>query len=135
MEAQWNRSLKWFFEDAPRAIPFRELSLGTGESVPSFLNKEQRIISELFFPKKYGAFSNKKIWDELSSFIPNHYTIDDELTLEVVKMAQWAHKYGLSLGDRYCLALGAKLDLPIYTADKIWKSVEKHLDVKIYLIR
>lgn len=27
---------------------------------------------------------------------------------------------GLSLGDRACIALGIKLQAPIYTADKIW---------------
>ena len=33
------------------------------------------------------------------------------------------HK-GLSLGDRACIALGQKLKLPIYTADKIWGELQ-----------
>lgn len=84
--------------------------------------------------KKFNI-APEKIWDELSNFISHHYAVDDELTLEVVRMATWASKYGLSLGDRYCLALGKTLTLPVYTADKIWKSLESELDIKIHLIR
>lgn len=31
---------------------------------------------------------------------------------------------GLSLGDRACIALGQKLQAPIYTADKIWGELQ-----------
>jgi ribonuclease VapC len=42
-------------------------------------------------------------------------------------------EFGLSLGDRACLALGLTLQLPIITADRAWKSVS--LPVEIRLIR
>lgn len=45
----------------------------TYKSVPSFLNKEQTIISELFFPKKYGTISTKKNWDELNCYKINKF--------------------------------------------------------------
>jgi PIN domain nuclease of toxin-antitoxin system len=38
---------------------------------------------------------------------------------------------GLSLGDRACLALGAVLQLPIYTADQAWKELQLGLDIQI----
>lgn len=41
---------------------------------------------------------------------------------------------GLSLGDRACLALGQIMQLPIYTADRIWSQV-KIEGVEIRLIR
>lgn len=44
------------------------------------------------------------------------------------------HNLSLSLGDRACIALGQHLNLPIYTADKIWKEIP-HSTVKIELIR
>ena len=31
---------------------------------------------------------------------------------------------GLSLGDRACIALGVIMNIPIYTADKIWAKLE-----------
>ena len=43
------------------------------------------------------------------------------------------HK-GLSLGDRACIALGIKMQVPIYTADRVW--AELQLDnANIKLIR
>ncbi|MBE9050869.1 type II toxin-antitoxin system VapC family toxin [Nostocales cyanobacterium LEGE 11386] len=40
---------------------------------------------------------------------------------------------GLSLGDRACLALGKRLNLPVLTADKVWSSLS--LGITINLIR
>ncbi len=41
--------------------------------------------------------------------------------------------FGLSLGDRACLALGKDRKAAIVTADKIWKKID--LDMDIILIR
>ncbi len=41
--------------------------------------------------------------------------------------------YGLSLGDRACLALGQHLHQPVLTADRLWKTLK--LDVGVQLIR
>jgi len=42
-------------------------------------------------------------------------------------------KYGLSLGDRCCLALAISLNSPVYTAERIWKSL--NVGVPIHVIR
>ena len=40
--------------------------------------------------------------------------------------------FGLSLGDRACLALGIEKQIPIYTADKIWSKINlKNLDLRL----
>jgi ribonuclease VapC len=41
--------------------------------------------------------------------------------------------FGLSLGDRACLALGIHLDLPIMTADRVWAKLD--IGVSIEVIR
>ncbi len=41
--------------------------------------------------------------------------------------------FGLSLGDRACLALALALKAPVYTADKSWKQLK--LGVRIHVIR
>ncbi len=41
--------------------------------------------------------------------------------------------FGLSLGDRACLALAIALDAPVYTADQVWKKLR--LRIPLHLIR
>lgn len=42
---------------------------------------------------------------------------------------------GLSLGDRYCLALANRLGLRAMTADRQWRGVAEAIDAQIELIR
>ncbi|MGA2340752.1 MAG: type II toxin-antitoxin system VapC family toxin [Terracidiphilus sp.] len=42
-------------------------------------------------------------------------------------------KYGLSLGDRCCLALATALKAPVYTTEQTWRSLK--VGVPIHLIR
>ena len=42
---------------------------------------------------------------------------------------------GLSLGDRFCLALGARDRLPVWTADRQWRTIGEKLGVEVVLIR
>jgi ribonuclease VapC len=41
--------------------------------------------------------------------------------------------FGLSLGDRACLALAQHLQLPVLTADSVWAAL--HLGIEVKLIR
>jgi len=38
---------------------------------------------------------------------------------------------GLSLGDRACLALAARLGLPVLTADRVWASLGPAVNVQV----
>lgn len=42
---------------------------------------------------------------------------------------------GLSLGDRFCLALAQRDGLPAWTSDRSWKTVESAAGVKVVAIR
>jgi PIN domain nuclease of toxin-antitoxin system len=42
-------------------------------------------------------------------------------------------KYGLSLGDRSCLALAIALKAPVYTTEQVWRGLK--LGVPIHVIR
>lgn len=44
-----------------------------------------------------------------------------------------SRRLGLSLGDRACLALAARLAVPVLTADTVWAELD--LDIEIRLIR
>lgn len=57
---------------------------------------------------------------------------DDQAKIAGSLIAQTS-AFGLSLGDRACLALGIALKAPVYTADRSWKNLK--LGVRIHLVR
>jgi PIN domain nuclease of toxin-antitoxin system len=68
--------------------------------------------------------------DIISCIIP----FDLDQAAEAARLNQLVKHKGLSLGDRACIAVGIKLEIPIYTADKAW--AELNIDkANIKLIR
>jgi ribonuclease VapC len=63
---------------------------------------------------------------ELMAFTAAHAQIAGDLV-------RLTRPFGLSLGDRACLALGVDLGVPVYTADRSWKKLR--LPVQINVIR
>jgi ribonuclease VapC len=60
---------------------------------------------------------------------------DDALTWEAGGLRSVTASAGLSLGDRFCLALAKRLGVSAYTADKVWKDVAGNAGVKVVIIR
>ena len=58
---------------------------------------------------------------------------DEFLAVEASRLRAVTRRLGLSLADRSCIALAKHLRLPLFTADKAWRSVKT--GVKINLIR
>jgi len=58
---------------------------------------------------------------------------DVDLALAAGGMIAETNSHGLSLGDRACLALAARENLPALTADRAWKGVD--VGVEIQFIR
>ena len=56
----------------------------------------------------------------------------EELAWEAARLRPMTKQYGLSLGDRACLALAIKLKIPAVTADKEWSKLKL---CKVILIR
>jgi ribonuclease VapC len=48
------------------------------------------------------------------------WPFDERFALDVADLRNQTRPYGLSLGDRACLALGSFLKIPILTADRKW---------------
>jgi ribonuclease VapC len=70
------------------------------------------------------------ITETIGAVIP----FNNEHYLLAAKLWQSTKMYGLSLGDRACLALAQHMKLPIYTADQVWKKLEIE-NLQIHLIR
>lgn len=60
---------------------------------------------------------------------------DLDLALEASALLPATRSAGLSLGDRFCLALAKRLDRPVLTADRAWTTVAEAIGVRVQLIR
>ena len=60
------------------------------------------------------------ICDMIRELIP----FDVEQAQCAAELQPYVRHKGLSLGDRACIALGQKLQVPVYTADKIWGELQ-----------
>lgn len=56
---------------------------------------------------------------------------DDEQAAFTANLRALSKPYGLSLGDRACLALADKLKVPVLTADKIWQKLDLSLEIRL----
>lgn len=66
------------------------------------------------------------------------YTVvaaDDALAWEAGNLRAATSSAGLSLGDRFCLALAKRLGVAAYTADKAWRDIAGDVAAKIVTIR
>lgn len=62
---------------------------------------------------------------------PETFTADQAKTAG--SLIAKTEKYGLSLGDRSCLALAIALNASVYTTEKVWKNL--NLGIPIHVIR
>jgi len=63
---------------------------------------------------------------EAVPFMPEHAKVAGDLVAQT-------RPFGLSLGDRACLALGLAWKAPVYTADRSWKKV--NVGARVHVIR
>jgi ribonuclease VapC len=95
-------------------------------------------ISTVNLAEVQGTLVNKGIsardaWEETRGYV----SVIEPFTAEQGRLAGslvgQTRSFGLSLGDRACLALGIILKAPVYTADQAWKSLQ--IGCEIHLIR
>ncbi|KTR07067.1 twitching motility protein PilT [Aureimonas ureilytica] len=61
--------------------------------------------------------------------------VGQEVAEEAARLLSLSKEAGLSLGDRFCLALARSLDVPALTTDRAWKDIAKPAGVKVELVR
>jgi ribonuclease VapC len=72
-------------------------------------------------------------WAAALSFSNEIFSFDSEQASIAGGLVEFTRPYGLSLGDRACLALALVLDAPVYTTDKAWAKLD--LGLRIHLLR
>lgn len=74
--------------------------------------------------------------DEITSdLIPEIIPFCENISKKAGKLSKLTQSYGLSFGDRACLATGEYYNMEIYTADKVWTKLKHKIPSKIILIK
>ncbi len=61
--------------------------------------------------------------------------VGQEVAEEAARLRGLSKEAGLSLGDRFCLALARSLGVPAVTTDRAWKDIARAAGVKVELVR
>ena len=70
-------------------------------------------------------------WNDASRLIDEVVPFSEEQAKVAGALIERTRQHGLSLGDRACLALGKVLELPVYTADRAWASIDAGIEVHV----
>lgn len=62
-------------------------------------------------------------------------SFDEEFAFRAGVLRSMTRTFGLSLGDRACLALAAQRQVPVLTADHDWQSLEIGVDIQLIRAR
>src|ERR1700691_2605267 len=66
------------------------------------------------------GWTSQEAWEDATSPVREIVPFDEEQAKMAGDLAGQTRPFGLSLGDRACLALGIALKAPVYTADRTW---------------
>jgi PIN domain nuclease of toxin-antitoxin system len=77
--------------------------------------------------------SAEHAWSRLQSVQCEFCFFSDTQARKAAELRSITRPFGLSLGDRACLALAIEREAAVYTADKIWKQLD--LGIEIVAIR
>jgi PIN domain nuclease of toxin-antitoxin system len=72
-------------------------------------------------------------WEDVLSAVASVEPYTAEQAKIAGSLITTTQKYGLSLGDRSCLALAIALKAPVYTTEQIWRNLK--VGVPIHVIR
>jgi len=81
-----------------------------------------------------AGITEKDALTHITALVKEIIPFDSEQAYQAARLRAGTKKYGLSLGDRACIALGQLYKVTILTADKIWSNLSLQ-DVKIEVIR
>ena len=95
------------------------------------------IVSAVNCAEVYSKLSEWSVaaegFDDLVSVVPSVMAFDIGLARRAGELNAVTRRYGLSLGDRACLALAEREGLPTLTADRRWTELD--IGVAVELIR
>jgi len=91
-------------------------------------------LSEIVSVLTRSGVSMEEIDKIIDGLIPRIIPFSYEIAILAGKMIIHTQKFGLSFGDRACIATGIKYQLPVYTTDQAWQNLQLE-SLNIILIR
>lgn len=85
-----------------------------------------------------GADPDKAFADAVEDFEALVLDVENLTIEDAFQAAGWApyqRSANLSAGDRWCLALGKRLDLPVVHAEQAWQPLAEELGLELVLVR
>lgn len=71
----------------------------------------------------------------IEDIVPEIIPFCENIAIKAGKLSKYSAKYGLSLGDKACLATAEYYNMNVYTTDKIWSELKTHITIAINVIR
>jgi PIN domain nuclease of toxin-antitoxin system len=75
----------------------------------------------------------EEAWEEIISLVKGEEPFTSDQARIAGDLITTTEKYGLSLGDRSCLALAIALKAPVYTTEQAWRELK--VGIPIHVIR
>ena len=119
--------LAYVFEERGAEAVDRWLDRGAAASALTVQETMSKLVEK--------GFSDGEAEEAILALGLNVVAIDTALAFAAGAMFPQTKPYGLSHGDRACLALGIQLDLPVVTADGNWSAVAPALKVRVEQFR
>jgi PIN domain nuclease of toxin-antitoxin system len=80
-----------------------------------------------------NGYDSEEAWGDALSLVTAAEPYSGEQAKIAGDLITRTEKYGLSLGDRSCLALAIALKAPVYTTEQVWRNLK--VGVPIHVIR
>ena len=77
------------------------------------------------------GFGKEEVIKSLKNTFLHIVDFNSEQAIIAASFDEITKKYGLSLGDRACLALAKYKNCSVLTGDRVWKELELGVDVKL----
>ena len=79
-----------------------------------------------------SEMNSQEVQECLLPLISEIVSFDAEQAFLAAELRKHTKNQGLSLGDRACISLGMKMNLPVYTADRVWQNLQlNNLEIKL----
>lgn len=75
------------------------------------------------------GISREEAESTITELVTEIISFDQQQACIAADLRKITKSYGLSLGDRACLALAQMKNIPVLTADKIWKNINHSTEI------